>query len=119
MGLRDQIRSATVGASKVFPSEQATACGQNIEIRQPTLAGRDQIYEKAKDAKGTFQGARLAAAALIGMCYVPRTDERVFDDADFDTLVAMPAGGWADDLGNRCIRLMNGTKEAQEEVEKN
>lgn len=119
MGKRDDIRKATLGAASATKRETVEVNGQTVEIRQLSLARRDVVYERARDAKGKFQAAGLAAAAIIEMVYDPETDERVYETADFDALVGQEAGGWADTLGQKCIQMMNGTKEAQEEAEKN
>lgn len=71
--------------------------GMAIEIRQPTViqlseytaqdAGNDGDDPDNTDKKLS----RIAAVqVLIGQSYLPGTDEKVFDPADYDQLTTMP-----------------------------
>ena len=40
-------------------------------------------------------------------CYVPNTEEHIFEAADEKVLLGQPAGGWVDELAAEAVRLMN------------
>ena len=79
---RDAIR-AQIFKSKKFHSETVTLFGAKVEVRQPTL--RDILKARDSDDKGS-----AAIDLIIGHCFVPDTNDKVFDDADKDLLLAMP-----------------------------
>jgi hypothetical protein len=56
--------------------------GVELEWRQPTV-------QQAQDAQ-ELEGRNFMVMLLIGYSYVPGTDERVFDESDYDDLVNMP-----------------------------
>lgn len=131
--LRDAIRSKTLGAEKNFASTTLEVHGEDVEVRQPTVAGKGRIIQKCKlsvddmpeqgesDEESNEQIAQVMMQkvnmsemktwAAIYCTYVPGTDERVFDEVDFDALMKQPAGSWADDLGTEAMQLMNAKPE--------
>ena len=123
--LRDRIRAATVGAPKRFKSETFTIEHPDggeveVEVRQPSLGLRTEITElSAKERESDTPGKdRFGLIAMRRMCYVPGTDVLVFEDADLDSLVGQPTGGWIDDLMLLCMKLMNVVHE-KDRAEKN
>ncbi len=84
--VRDKIRSQVFSSDK-FKREEVTAFGTKIEIRQATLGRVLELQEKLqKDRKGAI------GLAFIEFCYVPGTDERLFDDGDLDLILGLPFG---------------------------
>lgn len=84
--LRDSIRSQ-VFSSDTFKREPVEAFGTEIEIRQTTLGRVLELQEKlAKDRKGAI------GLAFIEFCYVPGTDDRLFDDTDLNLILGLPFG---------------------------
>lgn len=82
--LRDSIRNI------IFSSSQARSVtckffGTEVEIRQPSL-GEILQAEEASSKQGQ------AVAMIIKYCYIPGTDEKVFEDADQETLLNLPFG---------------------------
>lgn len=75
--------------SKVF-----SFFGVDIELRQSTLLEMTKLAENTvdplvdPDAPPQINAVRM----VISNSYVPGTDERVFDDADYDQLASMPFG---------------------------
>lgn len=59
--------------------------GATVELRQPSLR---QILM----AQGETDRAKALVNLIVGYCYVPGTDEKVFEDTDADSLLAMPFG---------------------------
>lgn len=79
--LRDKIRTAAF--NQKCRSKIVSYAGVDIEIRQPPVGvvlGR----EGASDRKA------LMSHMLINYCYVPGTDEKVFEEADIEALMAVP-----------------------------
>lgn len=82
---RDKLRS------KVF-SEKAKVIlidlddGQQIEVRQPTIGMLLDVVS-LEDLKSRM------SQMLIKTCYVPGTNEKVFDESDKDILMELPQGG--------------------------
>lgn len=83
MSLRDKIRS------EIFSSEnrkQKTKIipfyGAKIEVRQPLVA---QIVNSDEET-----GRAALIENLLKYAFVPHTDEKVFDEADVDSLMTMP-----------------------------
>jgi hypothetical protein len=60
--------------------------GTKIEVRQTTVG-------QMLDAVSEENTKKRMATVLIESCYVPGTDEKVFEDADFEVLMGMPSGG--------------------------
>lgn len=82
--LRDSIR-ATVFASK--PKSVLVSVGEDqIEVRQPLVG---QMIDSMDSPSTRHRMARM----LIMSCFVPGTNDPVFEEADFDSLMALPATG--------------------------
>ena len=79
---RDELRTKIFSA-KVLKTEKVNLFGAEVEIRQPTLG--DIIK-----TQGMEDRAAGIVYLLISYCYVPGTDEKVFDPADEKTLLGMP-----------------------------
>lgn len=60
--------------------------GTEIEVRQGRVG--DML-----DAISTEDPKKRIASLLILSCFVPGTDEKIFDDTDYDTLMNLPSGG--------------------------
>lgn len=85
LSVRDRIRAATL-KSRLPKSKQIMFFGELIEIRQPRLAD----VMKAQDADSREDGV---IHTLINNAYVPGTNDRVYEDADIETLKQLPFGG--------------------------
>lgn len=110
MAKRDQLRAKTVGAKKQFRTELVTIDGETFEVRQPSVAERSKIVKQAKVQTGDTERmdmAELQIWATILLTYVPGTEERVFEDGDYDALAAQPAGGFVDEISKVALQLMN------------
>lgn len=82
---RDQIRSQIFSAeSRKGKSKIVIFHGAEVEIRQPVIG--DIINQSEKDGAT----AQAMLKLIIKNTFVPNTDERVFEDADYDALVGMP-----------------------------
>lgn len=82
---RDELRKA-IFSEKVESEVVELPNGQQIEVRDSSAGDMIDAVE-VKDLK-----ARMVRM-LIMCCYVPGTDEKVFEDADKDSLMSLPSGG--------------------------
>ncbi len=112
---REALRNAALttrpAKSKIVEFED-----QKYEVRAPTVRARSAIVEKGsvelvKGKPRTDSGA-LTVAAVVHCTFVPSDDgqvsnERVFEDADFERLLDEPAGGIVDALAEAAIALLN------------
>lgn len=81
--VRDKLRSAILEGDNSKPATKTiTLFGNDVEIRQPSIGTVIDDADKVKNI----------ADILMQYCYVPGTDEKLFDDADRDSLLAMPWG---------------------------
>lgn len=121
---RDKLRSATLGSSNKFKKETVEINGNEFEIRQPTLKQRGELSRKAMkistDENGKtdtqFDIFEFQIQAVLSLTYVPKTDEKVFDERDRELLEECPAGGWFDKLSKVASRLAN---VSEDETKKN
>jgi len=65
-------------------SETVDFGGEKIEVRMPAYGEFLQSISEDQDVKS--RSIRM----IIMMCYVPGTDERIFDVSDFDAIASMP-----------------------------
>ena len=105
--IRDQIRAATIGEKSEFKSKIVKYNGIEVEIRQPSVKSRKEIMTKAMTDTGTIDFAEFLTFAVLYNTYVPDTEELVFEDTDYDGLMAKPTGGFMDQFGADAAELMN------------
>lgn len=78
---RDELRTAFFNCDDNKAKTEIIALnGVKIEFRQPTIGTLNQLSED-------FEGKTLAVMALIRFGYIPETDEKFFDDADYDAIM--------------------------------
>lgn len=105
--VRDRIRSATVGKSEQFKSKTFTYNGVDVEFRQPCLKDRQLLINKARNKDGEFDFIEFLIWSVISNTYVPETNEKVYDESDYDSMVAKPSGSFVDKFGSEIAELMN------------
>ena len=96
--IRDKIRAATVGAEKTALSKIVEVGGQKIEVRQPTIKGREDLRLRSlvKDGDGTLDFVAYQIWCVILFSYVPDTNERVFEKTDYESLAGQISGSFVD-----------------------
>lgn len=100
---RNRLRSTIFsGKSKHRKSKIIDFMGEKVEVRQPTIR---QITEMAKAAKQDDVNAILLS--IIEHCYVPGTEEQLFEKGDQEGLLDLPAGDWLNNL-NKAIEELTG-----------
>ena len=113
---RDKIRAATLGKSKKLESRTITIDGQQVELRQPTVKIRNQLLRYAATPECDVDFNDFLLRAVIQCAYVPGTNERVYEDEDYDVLAERPTNDFVDEFSETIMGLMNVTPG---EVEKN
>ena len=114
---RDSIRSSILGKKPKFAKEIVEYKNNRYEIRQPTLRARREIMNRCTGNDGTID----MMSALIYLCiyntYIADTDERVFEESDYEALLEEPTGGFIDEISIIASSLMN--LEASAKAKKN
>lgn len=105
-GIRSEIFKNREGKKKLI-----NIFGQDIEVRQPRLKDILSIQKKYD------QGLDVAfVSTLIEYCYVPGTDDKVFEDTDRELILSLPTGEWVETF-NQALEELTSIK--VEEAEKN
>ena len=104
---RDKLRAQTLGAKTKFVSKVVEYKGGKYELRQPSLAARRDIFARCGNPDGTIDMMTSLVWMVIYCTYVPDTDEAVYDESDFDGLMAKPTGSFVDTFGEMLSQLMN------------
>jgi len=106
MSKRDAIRGKTVGGKKNFRTEIVTVDGEDIEVRQLSVRDRLDVYNRStKD--GVLDPLQFQIWSVIATCFVPGTKERLFEDADYDSLMDQPTGSFVDKLSEAAVEMLN------------
>ena len=105
--LRDQIRAATVGESSHFRKKVVEWNGFKVEMREPSNKSKKELYKRCRDSEGNVDPIEFLVWSVIENTYVPDTDEKVFEKADYDSLMSKPAGGFIDKFGHAGMELFN------------
>jgi len=107
---RNELRAAIFAAENKKPkSKEITLFGQKVDIRQPTVGEVTAMVDKAGKPN-----VSAIVTILITYCYVPGTDEKVFEEADREGLLSMPTGQWLTDLNNTIEELTGVNVKEQE-----
>ena len=86
MTTRDEVRAKIFSAAnKKFKEESVKLFGATVVIRQPTL-------RTVLDMQQEPDRKRTVMKMLTTYCFVPGTDEKVFEETDLDGLMEMPFG---------------------------
>lgn len=104
---RDKLRAQTLGAKATFVSKVVEYKGGKYELRQPSLAARRDIFARCGNSDGSIDMMTSLVWMVIYCTYVPDTDEKVYDESDFDGLMAKPTGSFVDTFGEMISALLN------------
>lgn len=90
---RNAMRAALFDSkNQTFKVIQITMFGQKVDVRQPSIDQIERITQKFREDTENERSAIVRM--IISYCYVPGTEEKVFEDADADMLLTLPGGGW-------------------------
>lgn len=112
MSTRDEIRSATVGSKKNFRKETLLYNGMEIEFRQPSIRLRKEIHNKSqvegedKDISKIDIWAYMVWSVIF-CSFVPGTNDKIFEEGDYENLMEQPAGGFVDEFSTKISELLN------------
>lgn len=120
---RDRLRSMTVGAKKDFRTKLVEVDGEEFEIRQPSIKERSAIIQRAQvglddDNKPKVDPGIMQVESILRLCYVPGTNELVYESGDRENLMGQPTGGFVDELGQACMKMLNIKKETEKDFGK-
>ncbi len=96
---RDQIRQNIFQARK-FKTKKLQILGTDVEIRQPSVG-------TILDAQQEDDQKKSLVYIMVNYCYVPGTNERVFEDADQEAIMELPVGEWFTELSGAIAELTN------------
>ncbi len=96
---RDALRERLMSAKK-FKSEKIKLFDEYVEIRQPSVG---QIL----DAQSFEDQKKALVNILVNYCFVPGTEEKVFENTDEAGIMAWPVGQWFTDINEAITRLTN------------
>lgn len=99
---RSALRQALL-ASKPLRREKVTLFGTEVELVQQTLG--EVLSIDTSDTKNSV------VEVLIRTCYVPGTNEKVFDESDRDELLNWPVDSWLPDVTKAIEKLSGATPE--------
>jgi len=80
---RDALRSKLLGNAPKAETKIVKLFGQDVELRQPTLAS---ILE----AQDTEDIKKRSVDMIVRYAYVPGTNERIFEDSDAAVILEWP-----------------------------
>ncbi len=83
MTIRDKILKSDLHSEVVY----VPAWDVKIEVRQKTVKQQYDLIDKVRLPNGDINSLMLAVETVISTSYDPDTGERVFDDADRDSLL--------------------------------
>lgn len=116
---RDELRKVTIGAKREFEKKLFTFEGKSFEFRQPTIGIRKKVRDKAmKNPLEPMDTLEFYIWCVIELTFVPGTDEKVFSEEDYDTLLESPSGGFMDVFAEECSYLMNVDTETKKKSSK-
>ena len=107
MSLRDTVRAATLSQDVKFKSKIVEYNGIEVEIRQPSVKSRDELFKKCVDEDGKVNTTTFLAYGVINNTFIPGTNELIYEDSDYDVMVSKPAGGFLDKFGAIASELLN------------
>ena len=113
MSLRDDLRKLTVGSKSEYRTTEIDYRGQKVVFKQPSLKLRKEILNRSVVDK-EIDGVSVQVWSVI---YLTQDAEgnRLFDDADYESFMEKPAGGFVDTFSEHAMALL-GNDEAEEPV---
>lgn len=99
---RDTLRSKLLEPKK-FKSVVVKMFDQEVEVRQPSVG---QIFDTNED-----DPKKAMIQIMLRYCYVPNTNELVFEPADAPAILAWPVDDWLTNMNNAVAELTGGEME--------
>lgn len=92
------------------PAGPVTVVQATVAERQAILqaGGTGQVEKKGKQVQPSKSKiGEMQVAAIITCAYDRLGGQRLFEVTDRDALLALPTGGWLDDVADAALSLMN------------
>lgn len=107
---RDALRAALLSSKTFKPkSERLHLFGMDVEVKQQTLAEMATL--------NTNDDSTAVARMIVRFCYVPGTNDRIFEEGDIPTIQNWPFGEDVVKLQQTIARLQGiNIEQAKEEV---
>ena len=89
--IRDTLRSKVLGTKGGFKETTVEYDGETFYLRSMTLGERQELLSRAQNDNG--EGVNMTAFLLLSIITVVRDEngDKVFDYADYDVFMNMPA----------------------------
>lgn len=88
---RDEIRGKVFAAHKLA-TEEIEIFNTKIELRQPTLSDVLVIQQARDDSEDGSVPVSAVAKVLIQYSFVPKTNEKIFEEGDGEAIMQLPFG---------------------------
>ena len=98
---------------KNFKRKKIKLFDVSLEVRQPSVKQLNELWE-VKDDKGNAQNA--AVRLIIEYAYLPGSDTKLFDESDYDGLMAMPYGDWVTEFQDAWLKVSGLDKSATDKA---
>ena len=108
---RDGLRAKVFSGNK--EEHQLVINGAEVEVKAPNLGEVMELQNKMQ-----ADGKSGIVSLLLNFCYVPGTDEKIFEPEDEEAILAMEIGPWVADL-TKIIAKITGISLQMEELEGN
>lgn len=107
---RNDLRSSILSKKHSVNKKIVEWEGNSFEVRQPSVKARNDLYRKCLDEDGNMDMTKFLVWGAILHTFVPDTDEKVFEDTDYEVLSEMPAGGFLDTLSEAVSEVISSPK---------
>lgn len=117
--LKDRIRAKTVGSAKIFKSKMVEFDGMDIEIREPSVRDWGKIMKSvmgmnSEDGSNKMEYDKYLIWSVIYCAFVPGSDEKIYEDTDYDSLANFPRSGFVGEFSEIAMDMMNDNSEQTE-----
>lgn len=97
---REALRAELFQKKHVFKSKLIDFLGQQVEVRQPSIGEILNFQEEDEaSSKDSF------IDALVRFCFVPGTDDKLFDSEDAERIMSLPQGEWVSGFNSAVAEL--------------
>jgi len=95
---RNELRTSLFSGNQ-FKKDTVDVLGADVEIRQPSIKDLQEMGDIADDDKNAL------VLLMIENCYVPGTNDKLFDKEDYDNLMELPSGKWVQEFQTKYMDL--------------
>lgn len=107
--MKDSIRKLTLGKKSEFKTVEHDHEGEKVVFKQPSLGDRSKLVRKSM-VNGELDPVQFQIWSVIYLTY-DQDGNKVFDETDYDSLLAQPAGSFVDTFAEKATELLGNSKE--------